>query len=35
VRGYGDDFVYRYGGSAASKEVHLRHLRIARDAGFN
>jgi hypothetical protein len=36
VRGFGDDFVYPLTlVSPASKEEHLRHLRIAREAGFN
>ena len=36
VRGYGDDFVYPLTlVSPASKEEHLRHLKIARAAGFN
>jgi hypothetical protein len=36
VRGYGDDFVYPLTlASPASKEEHLKHLTIARAAGFN
>ncbi len=36
VRGFGDDFVYPLTlVSPASKEDHLKHLRIARAAGFN
>ncbi|MDD4737125.1 MAG: hypothetical protein PHP44_13590, partial [Kiritimatiellae bacterium] len=36
VRGFGDDFVYPLTlVSPASKEEHLRHLKIARAAGFN
>ena len=36
LRGYGDDFVYPLTMvSPASKEEHLKHLKIARAAGFN
>jgi hypothetical protein len=35
VRGYGDDFVYPITlVSPASREEHLRHLKLAREAGF-
>ncbi len=36
MRGFGDDFVYPLSlVSPASKEEHLKHLKIARAAGFN
>ena len=36
VRGFGDDFVYPLTlVSPASKEIHLKHLKMARAAGFN
>ncbi|HRR33591.1 MAG TPA: hypothetical protein P5026_05795 [Kiritimatiellia bacterium] len=36
VRGFGDDYIYPLTmSSPASKEEHLKHLKIARAAGFN